>query len=367
MSNPAIPALTPLAQLPEAEAAAGPRTESWRVELLNLRDAKTGELDGITAGTVSLNVNATLRRGGSLSYVGDPVDWARTRVRPVYSFVGVDGVEREWGCGVLIPASPGTSYEDGVRRESIELYDKVDLLDQDAVSGPYQVTAGAKVVDAVRKLLNDAGETRHAIEDSTETVRTTKVWEPGTTRLRIINDLLQSINYAGIYTDPDGVFRSGPYVDPAQRPTVWEFRDDETSIYTPDLDNDRDTYKVANRVICLGESSGDKPGLVAVAEDTDPASPTSYPSRGRWITRVEEGVDAATQDALNAYALRLLTEEKRVGSKWQIQHSPVRIDLSDVVVLVRDAEGIEVRATVETIDYDMSVGALCKTTLKEVQ
>lgn len=369
MSNPTWPVEGSPTALSDQEAAAGPREESWRIELLNLQDISQGVLDGVTGGSLTLNVNAASRRGGSLAYSGASVDWSKVRVRPVYVWTGIDGVTREIPCGVLIPASPGRTFTDGAVTQTVDLYDKTDLLAQDALPSPFQISAGANVVAAIRSLINGAGELRHQIEDSTATARTTQVWDAGTSRLTIIQDLIDGIGYQGLYTDPLGIFRSGPYVPPTERPVVWAFADDANSILSPGMGLDADTYSVANRVICISTGTGDVAAMVAKAEDDDPASPTSHASRGRWVTRVVEGVEATTQTVLNALATRYLAEEKRVAKKWTVQHAPVPVDLQDAVTVSRVSDGQDVQftATVEQLEYSLEVGALVRATLKEVQ
>ena len=339
------------------------RQESWRIDLLNNDDVPVAQLLGATGGSFSFNVNAEIRGGGSIEYRGAPIDWNQHRVQPWYR-TDYRGQYREWPLGVFIVATPSTQYEDAGKSATLELYDKTQLLIDDQITSTYQVPAGANVIDAVRQALDAAGQRRTAIEDSDKTLATTMVWPVGTTRLRIINDLLAAANYFSLWADGDGVFRAVPYLRPAERGMSWGFEDNAQSIYSAEFTHDFDTFSVPNRVIVTGQSDGDTEAPVAVAEDVA-GSPFSYETRGRWVTRTEEGQDATDQATLQALADRLLQEGQQVGSVFSIRHAPIPLELNSSVAFRRAKEDIDVAATVQEISYSMETGALCSTTLRE--
>lgn len=350
------------------QVLAGTRwNEHWTADLLDWADEPVGSLGEITAGSLTMNINAPLRRTGSITYHGESVAWSRYRVRPVYHWTGVDGETRSWPMGVLIPDTTGVEYTDGGETRTIDLYDKIDILSQDAFAGPYTVPEGVNIVGAVEAVISAGDPTSlHGIEPAADVMRSPRVWEPGTTRLRVINDLLESINYAALYTDDDGVYRASPYRAPGDRPDVHVFADDEYSIYRPEFTHEKDTYEAANRVVAIVQGDDEKPGLRAVAENRDPGSMISYQHRGRWVTRVEEGVEAANQTVLQAYADRLIQEEKTAVSKFSISHAPIRFELGDMVGFARDAAGIRTRGSIDSVEYSFEAGALCQTVIREV-
>lgn len=341
------------------------RDESWRIDLLNNSDTNLGTLDGVIGGDFTLNVNATIRGGGSLTYTGDPVDWNQRRVQPWYR-AEAGGQVITWPLGVFIVATPGQEHDDPGVTQSLALYDKTLILDQDKISTTFQAPAGANVVQLVRSVLLAANQTRSAIVDSTAKLANPMVWEAGvTSRLRIINDLLESINYFSLSVDGYGVFRAGPYQAAADRGITYQFIDDETSIYSPKFTYTHDTFEVPNRVVCVGQSDGETPALVGVAEDNG-TGPFSSVTRGRVITRTEEGVDATDQATLNALADRYLREGQMVGSSFQISHAPIELWFNDVVLFKRSARDIEALCVVQSLSFSMDTGALCSTSLREV-
>lgn len=352
--------------IPEADPFTTNRVESWRVDLLDLKDSSEGTLDGVSGGSLTFNVNSVIRGGGNLEYQGEPIDWLRHRVQPWYR-IEAAGKVVEWPLGVFIPSTPGTTFGDGANSVSVELYDKLHMLDEDRVESSYSAPKGTNVTDRVRALILGIGEKKVAITDSEAILSTGMVWESGTSKLRIINDLLQSINYFSLWVDGYGMFRADPYERPQDRNQTFGFVDDENGIYTPDFVHDFDAFSVPNKVICIGQSDGNVPARIGVATNEDAKSPYSHQSRGRWITRVEEGVEATSQNVLTALAQRYLAEGRLAGSTYNLKHAPIQIDLNDAVGFRRDLESIDIRGTVETISYSMDVGALCETKIREVQ
>lgn len=347
------------------EIITGHRRFTWWVELLNLSDVPLGRLDGVKSCECRFNVNAKIRGGGSLTYSGPRVDWLRHRLQPWIEITDGTRTDRR-PLGVFIPAAPGTRYSATGSEVELELYDKTDLLDKDRVENAYSAPAGVIVTDFVRSILLAMGESQVAITDSTETLRNPMVWEAGTSKLRIINDLLAAINYFAIWCDGYGVFRADPYRRPQQRAVELELIDGDNCIYAPEFSHDFDAYDVPNKVACTSDSNGDKPALTAVATNVDPANPYSYPARGRWIVRVENSVEASSQAVLQGIADRYLIEGQQVGSKYAIKHAAVPLELNDVVRFVRAAEGIDIAGVVQSMQYQLEVDALVQTLIREV-
>ncbi|UJQ87155.1 minor tail protein [Arthrobacter phage BaileyBlu] len=346
-------------------ALSGHRAEAWRFDVLDLADQKIGELDGVTEGSFDYSTFATIKSSGSLTCVAPNVDWLRVRIQPWYTMTAL-GQTVSWPLGVFIPASPGVDYSAPGGVQSLELYDKLLILDQDKTDGTYSVSAGSVVTDVVRGILRGIGETQDAITDSAETLKSSMVWEADTSKLKIVNDLLDAINYFSLWADGYGVFHGSPYVAPTGRGIAWEFADNTLAIYSPDFSLDADTFNVPNKVIQVSTSDGETPALIAEARNEDPASPYSYNNRGRWITRVETEVEATSQPILDSIAQRRLVELSAVTETYELEHAFIPLELNDAVRFVRDAEGIETGAVVQKMTISTAVGALVRTTLRGV-
>lgn len=344
------------------------RSESWRWDLLDLNDNRIGTLTQVSGGNLEFSVHNTIRGGGSLTWNGrNAPDWLLCRVQPWYSVSLGNGEVSEWPLGVFIPAAPVASYGDDGPTVTVELYDKLLVLSQDMVERTYTVAAGVTVTTAVRNLITGAGEEKTAIQDSSETLSTAMVWEAGTTKLQIINDLLASINYFALWVDGYGTYRGTPYVAPGDRGTAFEFLDDQYSIYSPDFTHDQDTFNVPNKVILVSTTDGEAEALSATATNQDPDDQFSYVNRGRWLTHFQSDVEATSQTVLNAIAERRLKELADVSSTFEISFAHIPLELNDMIRLRRGTEDIDIRATIQSLRVETSVGALVQATVRETK
>ena len=324
-------------------------------------ESVAGRLDGVTGCRVEHNVNAQIRGGCSLSLrdVGQELDWSSVRFRP---WVRVNNLT--WPLGVFLPASPSLSHDEFGSAWDIPCLDKTSILDQDVMTTSYSVPAGAVVTDQVAELIAGAGESSVAITPSTLTTRSPQTWEPGTSRLRIINDLLDGINYFSLWADRHGQYRAEPYRRPQDRSLAATFAAGEAAIHSPRWSRAQDIAGVPNRTVLIVEGDEDTPGMTATADNTDPASPYSIPSRGRVVARTYTGVEAADQPTLDAMAARYLADASTPSATLEVQHASVPLDGNDVVRFA--SAGVDTLAVVEGWQVDLTPGSLMTGTWREV-
>lgn len=363
--EPEIPDLGVSVEVADPMQLAAPRTTLPRVRLLTMNESDIGELWGFTGGEIEYVANRTVRGAGTLTIVdrGQNIDWVTTRVKPSLTINGYT-----WNLGVFVPSVPQEHWTDTGRFWTVDLLDKTSILDQDAVEKTYTVKAGTNVVNTVRALINSAGEkTTSAITDSSETLNKGLVWEPGTSKLRIINDLLDAIGYFSLWCDDLGRFRVEPYVYPDARPVAWDFSDQyEPRLYLSDFTREADIYSVPNRVVAVSQPDSKDESMIAVASNEDPKSEFSYQRRGRWIVHTETGVEVTSQSALNTYAAKKLSNLSSVVATIDIQHAPVPIWLNQVVYFTRTPADIhKERLTVQGMRIPLSATELMTSTLRE--
>lgn len=329
----------------------GIRVESWRVEKLGMDGSPLGLLDGVQTVSLDWEGDRDIFGTGSLKWEGDSaLDWMTFRVQPWYRAEFPSGNVVEWPLGVYIPATPEENWDDGSLSQTVQLYDKLLVLTETQTEDTYTVEAGTVVTAKVRELLAAAGVPTSdiAITDSAKTVPDDIVLEPGTPYLELINKLLKSINYLNLWADGYGIFNSSPFIKPEDRTSVWDFKDDEAGIYEPEFSRARDTFKVPNKYIGFSISTGGFEAERAEAANTDPASPYSYPARGRWITEIERDIDAADGDTLEQIVARRLAERMQVASTVSIAHWLIPLALDDVVTFRSLPAAIDIRATVQS-------------------
>lgn len=333
----------------ETPLLAGSRRASWRFELLDRSDRSLGPLRTCTGFDVEVNVNATVRASGGLTYTGPAIDWTRHRIR-VYYGATARGQAEEWPVGTFIVEAPeetlGGMSPGSVDLDLLDASYRLDLLVSSA--SPWTAHKGANIVEVVRGLL-DRQNVRHSIEDSEEALSSSMSWKPGTPYRRIINDLLDAANFFAAWADPMGVIRSERRVPPAQRGERYVFaynRGGDELMTVPEFVRRRD-LAVPNRVYLIAESDDpDALPMVGTATDTS-GGPFSWTTTGVVRTHQEENVPAGSQEALDARAAQRLQELQRVSSVFEFETLPVPLDGNDVLRLRRPDEGVDARVVAE--------------------
>lgn len=321
----------------------------WWFELLDDSDRPLGTLDGVTGGSVEIVAQSVL--GGSGRLVLDhrqDVDWMSHRVRAVYS----DGVN-EWPTGTFLLSSPTENHTSFGVTYDVGLLTKMNVISEDTVSDRFSATIGTLIIPLVVSLIESTGETRIATTSSTSVLTAGLTWEAGTSKLTIINDLLQAAGYWSLWCDGSGLFRVEPYTDPASRPVSFAFEHGEASVHFPDWGREQDHTSVPNRFLAIGQGDEEDPPLVGVATNEDPASPYSYQSRGRWITATEEGVEGDTQAVFDLYAARKLREAMAPVSRLTVEHAMLNLD-PNMLVSFTPEDGIRRLATIQRMRMDFS-------------
>lgn len=343
------------------EALVRHRQTFFTVLLLDEAGKVKKRLRRVRGGKVSFSAGSRLHSSGSLTIEGpvEGIDWLKDLVKIE---INVNG--QSWPLGAFVFASPKQSYSDGRASWSVELLSTLSLLDQQVLESPLSVPAGTLVTQYLGSLLGGVWRLPLSIEPSERRLSQPIVWEAGKSYLSVANDLLGAIGYWALYVDEGGTLRAVPYVRPAARPVVWTFAEGALSIHSPAWDREQDIAAIPNKVICLGQGSADAPGLVGVATLSDPASPYSFARRGRWVTKVVKGVEAASQEALNEIARRKLIEASTPQATMDVEFLPMPLSVNSVVGW--KSQGADTRAVVSKWSLRLHPTALCRATLKEV-
>lgn len=333
------------------------RIEEYRFELLNNAGLLIGALDGVElGGRITGNVNANIRWSCTLTYRGNIVkeQWYKYRIRII---AVIDG--KEHPLGVFVVRGGEENFTPLGGKLALDLYDQTFIPASDAVENTYTVERGTNIDSAIRTLLESSGATGFAIDSTNAVVPSTMVWEPGTSKLRIANDLLASAGFMALWCDYTGAYRLSPHVPPRQRPVVYEFKPSQKAMHLPDWVRVQDA-RIPNKIICVSQESSGQPAMRAVAVNEDPDSPYSFQNQGQWVTEVHVGVEASSQAVLDAAAMRYLA--RAVSSATVKRHMAVLpIELNAVCA---NSEGG--REVVENIDITLSPGSLMTITTREV-
>lgn len=331
--------------------------DSWVFHLVSNTGQDMGVLSGVIPGSASLdaNVDADIRWSGSVELLDpDRYDWNVTRIKPCRI---VDGVQTPYG--VYIVWVNDRSYSPTGVTGKLDLFDRTLAPSEDAVVSSYTVKAGVSVTSAVRELLSSTGETGISITATSDVLRTDMTWEAGTSKLKIINELADAAGYFALWCDRNGQYRFEPYTPPTARPVLYTFTPGESAIHLPEFSRSQDTT-VHNQIVLVSQETSDVPALTAIVRNEDPTSPWSFQAQGRWITRVQTGVEATSQAVLDQHAQRLLALEGGNGAVFERTMLPQPFELNSVV------GGVDGREVIEKISIDCAPARLMKVTSRGV-
>lgn len=337
------------------------RCGDYQVTLLDMGDRTVRRLDGVTGGSVTLSNTTRLRASGSLNLTEacGPIDWMTQQVRIEYMANG-----QSWGLGVFLLSTPTRSYGETGSTWSVDLSSPLAVPDADCVDSTFTVKAGSNLVGMAADILYEAGLERLSVTPSSAVASSDMIYDPGKSKLTIVNELLSAAGYWSVHPDGEGQVHLDPYVRPAARGVAYDFREGAHAIHLPEWEREQDMAAVPNKVVFISQGSADKPALVGVAVNDDPASPYSYPSRGRWIVETRTGVEAADQESITAQARRRLIDVSTPSASITLQHMPVPIQPNQVVGFT--SQGHATKGVVKEIEYSLDPTSLVKTKLLEV-
>ena len=376
----------------------GARETSFRFELLSHDpatgvDSFAGVLDGVEAdGSLRFQSGAAVKKSGSVTIadletagagktrIAD-VDLLSARLRPVRVIEGLP----EEPLGVYVFVASPEQWSGTGRKFTVELLEKSTVLEQDAVAATYTAATGTPILSIVQSVVASAGERINVDLSDARQLSTAQVWPAGTSKLRIVNDLLAALNYNSLWMDGEGQFRATPWVAPADRSIRYSLLNDEAgnrlvreltdgaqSIYLPEWKRDRDTYRVPNRVVAVAAGNGTGLPLSATVDNTDPLSPFSIPSRGRTIVRVVDGVDVPSGTTgevtafLTARARQTLIAASSVQATVEVSCLPIPIELLEAVRFASTPAGVDARHIVRSVSMPLRFDGMLALELEEV-
>lgn len=339
-----------------------PREVSYRFDVLDERNVYQRAATNVSGGSLQNNALSDIKRGGTFQISEDDnIDWPRERIMPFFRLRMPNGGWAEWPLGVFLLATPKRSVRSVRTIRSVEAYDQLLVLADDRIEDRYVVSKDSSYTDAVRLFLQDTpGLGRIIITNSNAILPVDREWEPNTTRLRIVNDLLGAINYNSLYFDAMGVGRVTPYQEPGGRPIDYRYLADSNSLISPEAESDLDMFDVPNRFIGV-VSEPDRPPLRSVYVNENPESPTSTVRRGRIIVEVMEDMEAADQEALDSLVRRAALRRAQIYEGLSISTAvmPFHGNL-DVLEVNYDRIGEAGRYIETSWSFDLEPGSLMK-------
>lgn len=298
------------------------------------------------AGSVTRTSYADLHGSATLMLAAE-LDWGAALLRPYFTVTSTQTTAR-FNMGAYFASTPKTSYGYRPVVHEVEGIDVIDAL-RTPVGESYAVAAGVGYLSAVESVLVALGYPvgAYVIDQSAaaSVLPSARTWvlDETTTWLGVVNDLLGSIGYMGVWSDWDGRLRVQRYASPTARGPEWTYDTlPATSMLSPIRTVERDMYNAPNRWVFFRSNNieGSPPvegnGMYTVVNNTN--GPTSIEGRGgRVITRVA-ALDVADHAALIANGQRIVDADMRIEAKVTLSTWPNPLHWHFDRLEVRDPE-----------------------------
>lgn len=297
------------------------RHEFYKYELLTLQDGfykhqryvddyvETGKIDVDFSRDIISNLSMELSDEAEINYFADII-------RPWYCLIS-QGITYEYALGTYMFSIPNKSSDGVLVNRSITGFDMLLALDQDKLDASMTISSGAVVTDEIESLLDTVGSwVQYKIEPSSSVLNKDMVFVIGDTKLSVINQLLEAINYNPLFCTGKGVYRAIPW---SNVPNItWTFEDNFQSLYESGVDVETDYSEVYNKVIMVADSlEEDAEAITSIKTMEDfglDTHPLSFTSIGRYIEETFK-VEATSQANLDAMA------EKEIYNMLQVEES----------------------------------------------
>lgn len=215
------------------------------------------------------------------------------RLRPVLI---IDGTE--YNQGTFIISSKPTTVNGEYVSSTLECYDETYILDQSATSSRMYFASGSNYIDSIESILVGSGLSNIIADANTGTMNADHDWDLGTTKLEIINQLLDEINYEHVYTDGNG------YIHLQKKSTSfvpkWIYRQNDQSIMSMEMTKQKDIYNIPNVFVGV-VTSPDVSTLTFKKTNDNVQSELSTVNRGYELCKVYEFNDISTEAELESY------------------------------------------------------------------
>lgn len=246
--------------------------------------------------------------------VNEAVDWLTDELQPVLE---IDGVENP--LGIFLPATVSENEDETTRTLRVEAYDRCwRVRDTRSASRTYYASYN-KYMDVVEALLGAAGITSIVKANLSTSLPEAREWEPGTSYLAIINELLEEINFKPLWFNAQGAAVLEPKAVPTAKNIMHTLDSTNVkSLLLPTFKREVDIYQTPNVFIVICSNPDKSGAMTATARNENPLSPLSVPRRGREITKLVKVNNIASQSALNAYAENLRNESMYAGEEVEV-------------------------------------------------
>lgn len=334
------------------------RHVSFQYELLDRNNVFKKDLRNIESCSISYKFLSQLKSSASVVMADDKsIDFLNDRIK---AYITLNGVKTP--LGVFLLCTPSRDIKETKVTRNITCYSLLQILLDDKIETRLTLPAGTNVVNEIKRQIG----ANYNIADSSQTLLSERIFEVGTSKLEIINDLLSVINYNSLRVDVNGIYITEPYVLPTDRQIDRVYEEGADSIIISDMTDELDLFNVPNVIIRYTNAVDIDPPLTYTYVNDNASSITSTVNRDRRI------VDSAETDASDMVTLQAITKKDAYNYNSVYSHlkfqTAIDTDVLDIfmpTVWVRVGD-INDKYSITTIEFKCEVGELAKVEARKV-
>jgi hypothetical protein len=301
-------------------------TVTGGLEIVDLTLAVIEDISNdLAGGKVERNSYADMH-GTANFQISRVLDWGGDLLRPYITMSG-GGITCRWNLGVYHPSVPAWSLVSSPATYDVDGYDILLRLHQ-PVGDAFSINTGEAYLDKVENILLGRGYSKYLIDPAKAATvapdNRTWAFDEATTWLTIVNDLLGTIGYAGIWSDWNGVLRCEPYVRPIDRAVEWTYTDDpDTTMLSTNRTVTHDFFETPNRWVVYRTNMPDgvtpTEGNGVYIYTNQASGETSVTARRGLVITKTLGVDAADQASLVAQAQSTIDADMSIPTVFDVE------------------------------------------------
>jgi hypothetical protein len=297
----------------------------------------SGQRSSASVATITHDTTQSVKRQLSMRLEGNvTLNPLKDLIRFHYQLQTPDGGWLDWVLGTFVLTIPDLEINPGFSFIQCAGTDVLQLLVDAAVPITWTVPAGTGYIDAVRNVINTYGGSYKfdiQIQAANQSLQASQTWDAGTSRLTIINDLLETVNYQDLWADELGVLRSNPIPNYANLTPSFTFDGTgDNSIIGYPLQLKTDLSNAYNQVLIVGADPrvatfngkpifNYKSYFNYVYQNNDPTSPISVPNwHPKLIAINDNSIPNAAVAA--AKAKTLAQQYALVFNQWTLNTFP---------------------------------------------
>lgn len=254
-----------------------------------------------------------------------------------------NGVAEKHPLGTVLVQTPSSRFDGILTNVSMDAYTPLIELKEKRPPLGYTLRKGTPIMKAACDIVRDnARAPVSMIETSDEpmTLQRDFVADPSDTWLSYLIDLIKNAKYE-LGLDANGYILFQPIQNIETLQPVWTYDDGNSSILYNEITMSHDLYGIPNVVEVVYSYGGDY--KTARAENNDPDSPVSIPSRGRIILKRDTEPPLSgyvTQNQIDEYAKTLLKALSTVEYSISYTHGYCPVRVGDCVRLDYERAGL---------------------------